>query len=108
MREDYNVTILFETGLGGNQQYRYITKWFNGMRHMSNYMNFMRRNHKWMVDEVFINEGYPFKEGETYYTIEDGRVVESCWDDVSEEMYDKRTHYFDTARSAMIHLETFS
>jgi len=31
---------------------------------------------------------YPFQEGDTYYTIEDGEVVESCWDFVSEEIYD--------------------
>ena len=30
---------------------------------------------------------YPFKEGDTYYTIENMEVIESCWDDVSEEMY---------------------
>ena len=30
---------------------------------------------------------YPFKEGDTYYTIKDGEIIESCWDDISEEMY---------------------
>jgi hypothetical protein len=30
---------------------------------------------------------YPFKEGETYYTIKNGKIIESCWDDISEEMY---------------------
>ena len=32
---------------------------------------------------------YPFTEGDTYYTIEDGEWVLSCWDFVSEEMHDE-------------------
>ncbi len=32
---------------------------------------------------------YPFSEGDTYYTIEDGEWVLSCWDFVSEEMHDE-------------------
>lgn len=49
-----HATIKFHTGLGGRQQVRHITKWFNGERHMENYMNFMERKHRWMVDEIFI------------------------------------------------------
>lgn len=30
---------------------------------------------------------FPFSEGDTYYTIEKGEVVESCWDDQSEEIF---------------------
>ena len=45
---------------------------------------------------------YPFEEGDTYYTIELGVVVESCWDDVSEEIYDDNPHmrYFETREEA--------
>ena len=45
---------------------------------------------------------YPYKEGDTYYTIEDNRVVRSCWDDMSEEMYDDnpKQEYFDTWEEA--------
>ena len=32
---------------------------------------------------------YPFEEGDDYWTIEDGRVVWSCWDWVSEQMHDE-------------------
>ena len=32
---------------------------------------------------------YPFTEGDTYYTLEDGEWVLSCWDDVSEDMHDE-------------------
>lgn len=45
---------------------------------------------------------YPYKEGDTYYTIEDNRVVKSYWDDISEEMYDDNPEqeYFDTWEEA--------
>ena len=35
---------------------------------------------------------YPFKEGDTYYTVEDGQLIASCWDSVSEEMHDADPH----------------
>lgn len=50
---------------------------------------------------------YPFDEGDTYYTIEDGQIVESTWDFVSEEMYDEcgdKYKYFRTYRSAKMYL----
>lgn len=53
----------------------------------------------WAVPQDYIEEWmeakcYPFKDGDTYYTIEradresNWEVVESCWDDVSEEIHD--------------------
>lgn len=39
---------------------------------------------------------YPFKEGDTYFTIENDTVVESCWDDVSEELHTPDKIYFKT------------
>lgn len=32
---------------------------------------------------------YPFNEGDDYWTIENNEIVWSCWDEMSEEMYDK-------------------
>ena len=32
---------------------------------------------------------YPFNEGDDYWTVENGEVVWSCWDDVSEELFDE-------------------
>ena len=32
---------------------------------------------------------YPFNEGDDYWTIENGEVVWSCWDDISEQMHDE-------------------
>jgi len=44
------------------------------------------------VDEDFfcnIKPDYPFNEGDDYWTIEDGEVIWSCWDTVSEEIHDE-------------------
>lgn len=35
-------------------------------------------NHSWT---------FPYIEGDTYYTIEQGTIVESVWDEVSKEIY---------------------
>ena len=33
---------------------------------------------------------YPFNDGDIYFAVdEDGKLVESVWDDISEEMYDE-------------------
>ena len=50
---------------------------------------------------------YPFEEGDDYYTIEDGKVVWSCWDDVSEEMHTPDTKYFHTEIEAKNYLAEF-
>lgn len=43
---------------------------------------------------------YPFSEGDDYYTIEDGDIVHSCWDDISEELYTPDRKYFATKEEA--------
>jgi hypothetical protein len=43
---------------------------------------------------------YPFKEGDDYYTIEDGDIVHSCWDDISEELYTPDKKYFSSEEEA--------
>jgi hypothetical protein len=50
---------------------------------------------------------YPFEEGDDYYTIENGEVVWSCWDDVSEEMHTPDTKYFHTEEEAKNYLAEF-
>ena len=32
---------------------------------------------------------YPFNEGDDYWVVEDGMLIYSCWDDVSEEIHDE-------------------
>ena len=47
---------------------------------------------------------YPFKEGDTYYTIDGKDVVKSCWDDASEDLHDKNPTkvYYKTEKDAEI------
>lgn len=75
------------------------------------------------------NKKYPFNEGDTYYTIEKAmsdaeynllvsngenpqryEVVTSCWDDVSEEMYDENPHMYMTSslNEANLNLEKYN
>jgi hypothetical protein len=35
-----------------------------------------------------MNRKYPFKEGDDYWVIQNGKIIKSCWDDVSEKMFD--------------------
>jgi hypothetical protein len=48
---------------------------------------------------------YPFSEGDDYYTIEDGDIVHSCWDDISEELYTPDRKYFATEKEAQKYLD---
>jgi len=45
---------------------------------------------------------YPFDEGDDYWVIEDGQVVWSCWDYISEELHDgdASRKYFNTEEQA--------
>lgn len=45
---------------------------------------------------------YPFNEGDDYYTIENGEVIQSIWDCVSEEIHDENPNkeYFATEEEA--------
>lgn len=47
---------------------------------------------------------YPFNEGDDYYTIEDGQVVWSCWDNISEELFDENPNkkYYSTKSEAQL------
>jgi hypothetical protein len=46
---------------------------------------------------------YPFKEGDDYYTIENGEVVWSCWDFVSEDIHDDNPNikYYKSMKNAI-------
>jgi hypothetical protein len=55
------------------------------------------------LDELFGREfDYPFEEGDDYWTIEDGEVVWSCWDYISEELFRENPdkEYFETEEEA--------
>jgi hypothetical protein len=53
------------------------------------------------------NKHYPFNEGDDYWTVEDGEVVWSCWDQGSEELFDENPNkkYFTTEEKAEEYLE---
>jgi hypothetical protein len=48
---------------------------------------------------------YPFSEGDDYYTIEDGEVISSCWDDISEQWHTSDRKYFATEQEAIKHID---
>ena len=35
-----------------------------------------------------MNRKHPFEEGDDYWVIQNGKIIKSCWDDVSEKMFD--------------------
>jgi hypothetical protein len=48
---------------------------------------------------------YPFKEGDDYYTIDNGEVIWSCWDDESEKLHTPNKKYFATEKEAQMFLD---
>jgi hypothetical protein len=50
---------------------------------------------------------YPFQEGDDYWTINEGEVIWSCWDNVSEELHDinPEKKYFITELEAQNYLK---
>ena len=48
---------------------------------------------------------YPFSEGDDYYTIEDGEVIFSCWDDISEQFHTSDRKYFASQQEAQKHID---
>ena len=98
----YNCTIEFESGAGRTGIWR-VTRTFNGLRHLDNYTNYILRTKGWHMDECYVNSGYPFAKGETYYTIENGEVVTWKWEKASEILHDLNPNkgYFYDKRVAM-------
>ena len=60
---------------------------FYGRKYRKGVMDDARKYFDYYFNEIRDKIAYPFKEGDTYYTIEDGEVIKSCWDDISEELY---------------------
>jgi hypothetical protein len=58
----------------------------------------------WADSEMYINYRvkYPFSEGEHYFTIEDGDIVESVWDNISEELHRSDKQYFSSLDEAKL------
>ena len=75
-----------------------LTKTFQDMRHLDNFIKYICRTKGYLLDEVWHLYGYPFNEGDTYFTLEKVndkmQVVESVWDDVSEELHNQNPSRF--------------
>ena len=99
----YKVTLEFHTGrpsYGNSRGTWSMTKEFNDLKHCNNFINYIERTKGYMLDELFYEEGYPFNEGDDYWTIEDDQIIWSCWDDQSEELFDSNKIYFTSYKSA--------
>jgi len=46
---------------------------------------------------------YPFQEGDHYFTIDGNTVIESVWDEQSEELYSDDKMYFETINEAIFY-----
>lgn len=44
---------------------------------------------------------FPFKEGDDYWTVEDGKPIWSCWDDQSEELFMLTEKYFPSLKDVL-------
>jgi len=61
---------------------------FYGKKYRKGVMDDARKYFDYYFSEIRNKIAYPFKEGDTYYTIdENSEVVKYCWDEVSEELY---------------------
>ena len=60
---------------------------FQGLVYRDEVIDDANKYFDYYYNEIKEQIAYPFKEGDIYYTIEDNEVIESCWDDVSEEIY---------------------
>jgi hypothetical protein len=51
------------------------------------------------------NKKYPFQEGDDYYTINGNNIIQSCWDDQSEELFDENPNslLFTTLNEAIFY-----
>lgn len=66
----------------------------------------MRREFEQSLSELD-TANYPFNEGDRYFTIEGDTIVESVWDEQSEELYssDWFKMYFTSLREAVFYYQ---
>lgn len=62
--------------------------------------NFSDYDNLFDLDEDDFNIEYPFEEGDDYWTIENGEIVQSCWDEQSEELHTDDKIYFSSEDEA--------
>ena len=88
---------------------------FNGRKYKKEVLSDATRLFEHFLSEIRDHVVYPFKEGDTYYMIRKMKddynrdkleVIESVWDDVSEELYMEKPDekLFNNKASAYMHL----
>lgn len=105
----YVVLLQFDTHkitYGTNRGQWVVRKEFNDLKHCNNFIDYICRKKGYSLDEMWYESGYPFQEGDKYYTIEDKQIVESWWDDESEALFDKDRLYFATMEDAEYYRES--
>ena len=107
-RDKYIVVLQFNTNriaYGSSRGQWSVRKEFNDLRHCNNFISYIENKKGYTLDELFYESGYPFAEGDDYWTIEDDEVVWSCWDEQSEELFDPNRIYFTSKKRAEEYLE---
>jgi hypothetical protein len=51
---------------------------------------------------------YPFDEGDSYYIVDNHLIIESCWDEQSEELHTEEKIYFSNYKDAVVYCENHS
>lgn len=70
-------------------------------------MDFFETIEEFLCSKLTPPKKYPFEEGDDYWTIEDNKVVWSCWDEISEDLYNMNPNqvYYKTEAEAIQNLK---
>ena len=88
---------------------------FYGRKYRKEVMDDAKKYFDYFYNEIKENIAYPFEEGDTYYTVvtmkdeynrDKLEVIESVWDDISEQLYIEKPKMklFNSKVSAYMHL----
>lgn len=106
----YKVTLQFDTHkitYGSSRGQWVLTKEFNDLKHCNNFIDYICRTKNYSLDELWYESGYPFKEGDDYWSIEDdNKIVWSCWDDQSEDLFNPNKILFTSFEKAEKYIES--
>ena len=105
----YKVTLQFDTHkitYGSSRGQWVLTKEFNDLKHCNNFIDYICRNKGYSLDELWHESGYPFKEGDDYWIIEDNQIIHSVWDDQSQELFNPNRIYFTSFEKAEKYVES--
>lgn len=74
--------------IGTNNMYQDIIEEYIGTKYKDSVQVKFDYHYDIFYHEIIKTIQYPFKDGDTYYTIEDdNEIVKSVWDDISREFY---------------------